>query len=52
LTGEPPQVLAAYLSIYTKDSYDFGTLGNYSASDFDDRKALAKCSLKGLNIDY
>jgi len=47
-TGQPPKVLEAYLGAYTKDEFNFGTEGKYSATDFDDRKSLVKCSMKNL----
>jgi len=45
-TGEPPSVLEGYLGAYTKDEFDFGSDGKYSAAEFDPKKSLFKGSVK------
>jgi hypothetical protein len=49
ISGSPPKVLEAYLGAYTKDAFNFGANWKYNANEFDDRKALVKCSLKCMH---
>lgn len=52
ISGSPPKVLEAYLGAYSKDEFNLGTNYKYSATDFDDRKALVKCSLKCMRAPF